>query len=91
MIGVALYLSGRREIRQAGIVVGRHLLRWSRIRSWSWEAGDLALVHRSMKPVLRIEVRRVLEFLPEVRLPVQPAQQEQITAVLSRQLGDWPA
>jgi serine/threonine protein kinase len=90
MIVIALYLSGRREIRQAGIVTGGHILRWSRIRSWSWESADFALVRRSLKPILKLEVRRRLQFVPPVRLAVPAAQEEQITAILTRQLGEWP-
>ena len=36
-LAIVLFLTGRREIRQAGILLGGHLIRWSSIRSWAWE------------------------------------------------------
>jgi len=89
---VAMYLSGKREIRQAGILRGGHLLRWSRIRSWSWEEGEnLSLTKRSEFVFLKLELHRYIQFLPPVRLPVKASQRDELGAVIARHLGDWPA
>jgi hypothetical protein len=82
------YLSGRREIRQAGIVTGGHLLRWSRIRSWSFTDDERrSLFGKSEKVILKVELHRRIQFLPPVRLRVNASEQDALNALMTRHLG----
>jgi serine/threonine protein kinase len=80
-----LIIGGRLEIREQGIMFMGRLLRWGNIESYEWDFAG-----RSRFIFLEVHLRRLLKALPPVRLPVPPDRREEVDAVLSRYLSDWP-
>jgi hypothetical protein len=88
-IHVGWFIVGRLEIREQGIILSGHLLRWGNIESYEWTSQVVGW-GKPTPVVLKVHVRRLLKALPPARIPVPPERREAVDAVLSRYLSDWP-
>jgi serine/threonine protein kinase len=87
--GSEMILDGRLEIREKGIVSKGKLLRWGNIESYEWISEVVGWVKPS-PVVLKVHVRRLLKALPPTKIPIPPERREEVNAMLSRYLSDWP-
>ncbi len=87
----AMYLSFKKEIRQAGILTGGHLIRWGSIRSWSWIEGPPLPEGQPPWVTLKLDLYRPMPLLATARIRMGGAQRESVEAIISRHLGNWPA
>jgi serine/threonine protein kinase len=89
-----LVVESRLEIRERGIVNMGRLWRWVDIESYEWEAELRHHLFLQLAPgsltVLKLNVRRKLAFLPPVRLRVPRHRVQEVGALMSRYLSDWP-
>ena len=87
--GSWLIIAGRLEIREKGIVRKGKLIRWGNIESYEW-TSQVAGWGKPSPVVLKVHVRRLLKALPPARIPIPAERREEVDAVLSRYLSDWP-
>ena len=96
----ARFWFGTQEFRQRGVVIGQGIIRWDKIRSWSWEtrtpsesSAYVGLVQASKlrkNAVLRLDLRTGPQHGAPFRLPIPPTKVDAVSAVLDRYLGEWP-
>jgi hypothetical protein len=77
------------EIREQGIILSGHLLRWGNIESYEWTSQVVGW-GKPTPVVLEVHVRHLLKALPPARIPIPAERREEVDAVLSRYLSDWP-
>ena len=85
-----VYLSSRKEIRQAGILRGGQLIRWGSIRSWTW-LPRRAAGKDSGFVTLKLDLYHSMPLFAMARLIITASEKENVEAILARQLGKWPA
>ncbi len=80
-------LGHRSEIRDRGVLFHGRLIAWSRIELYGWTAGATA----GRKTLEITPCRRVLRFLPPLRIPVAAEKQTTVQAAFDRYFREWPA
>ncbi len=100
--GTFAYLHGKLEVRVGGIMYSGSLYPWENIESYEWEMEfkekmtgittlGLTKYREGPKNTLRLHVRRSIQFLPPVRIPVPDGRRGEMETMMKRYLSDWPA
>lgn len=87
---VVLLTRGRNEIRRDGFLKQGRLIRWSRIASWTWEFAEESLLSLRPPNVLVLRLHRRIQFMPPVKIGLPEGHKDEVEAILSRQMGEWP-
>ncbi len=83
-------MNGKLELRQKGIIGNGFYYAWDQIESWS--RSDKAVGWSGKNhTVLKLEIRKRGAFGGSASLPVSPLKFDELSAVMNRFLGDWPA
>jgi hypothetical protein len=85
-----LLTRGRNEIRRDGFLKQGRLIRWSRIASWTWEFAEESLLSLRPPNVLVLRLHRRVQFMPPVKIGLPEGHKDEVEAILSRQMGEWP-
>lgn len=99
--GLAVFLNGRLEIRARGIVYSGSLYPWERIESYEWrqdpQTERLSLISLGLtksvwrsENMLKLRLRRSIQFLPPARIPIPEGRREEVEAIMKRYLSEWP-
>ena len=91
IVAMALFLGARREVREAGVLLGGRLIRWSVIRSYAWESAVPRSASGSEQFWLRLDLHRRIQFLPPLRVLVEAKNRFILDPIFARYLGDWPS
>ena len=84
---IIFFLDGRLEIRARGIVDAGTLYSWERIESHEWLEDPS---EKEKTYCLKLRLRRGIQFLPPVRISVAPGRRDEVEAIVSRYLSEWP-
>jgi serine/threonine protein kinase len=100
--GMVAFLHGKLEIRVGGIMYAGSLYAWENIERYEWEMEfkekqygliSLGLTKSTQVPkeTIRLHLRRSIQFLPPVRIPMPNGRREDMEALLKRYLSEWPS
>jgi len=96
--GIAVWLNARLEFRSRGIVYYGSLYTWENIESYAWrdDPHNQPLIQlkiytlRGHEPILYLRLRRRVQFLPPVRVPIPEGRREEVDEIMRRYLSEWP-
>ena len=86
------FLSESLEIRGRGIVYAGALYEWERIEWREWSDKPIPRAHHlRSKDCLKLRLCGGIHFIPFARVFVPPHRREEVDAIMSRYLSEWPA
>jgi hypothetical protein len=83
------------EIRERGLIIGGQLIPWVNVRGYSWEpySDPWGLTQLRINPereVMKLDIRRVFDFLPPIGIQIARDHRPAVEAIMSRHLSPWP-